>query len=52
LKTLKGRKYVRDLGTDDKILLKWTLKKQRVRMWVAYIWLRTGSIGKPFSTQQ
>jgi hypothetical protein len=34
-----------DLGIDGKIILKYILKKQNVRMWDRPDWLRIGSVG-------
>jgi hypothetical protein len=28
-----------DLGVDESIILKWTLKNQGMRMWAGFIWL-------------
>jgi hypothetical protein len=37
---LKGRGHSEDLGKDGKIILKWTLRKQTVKLWIGCIWLR------------
>jgi hypothetical protein len=31
-----------DLSVDGRIILKWILKNQSVRMWTGFIWLKTG----------
>jgi hypothetical protein len=47
---LKGTDYLVDLGEDGKKILKWILKKQVLRVWAAFIWLRINSIGSPLLT--
>jgi hypothetical protein len=37
--------YLGDKVVDGRILLKWILKKQDMRMWTRFIWHRTGSSG-------
>jgi len=32
-----------DLGVDEEATLKWISEKQRVKVWVGLLWLRTGS---------
>jgi hypothetical protein len=39
---LTGRDYLKDLGKDRRIILKWILKKYDVRMWTGFISLSTG----------
>jgi hypothetical protein len=33
------------LGIDWRIILKWILKKKDVKMWIGFIWHRTGYNG-------
>jgi hypothetical protein len=42
---LRERDYLKDVGIDGRILLKWFLKKYNVRAWTGFIWLRTGTGG-------
>lgn len=37
---------VEDLGLDGRIILKCTLKKKVVKMWMGFNWFRMGSNGK------
>jgi hypothetical protein len=39
------RPLLRYIGVNVGILLKWILKKQGVRMWAGFIWLRIGTSG-------
>jgi hypothetical protein len=39
LENLKKRDNVRDLGSDERMILKWIIKKQYVRMWTVFSWL-------------
>jgi hypothetical protein len=36
---LKGRDHLGDLGIGGRIILKWTLRKQGVRVWTGLNWL-------------
>jgi len=38
--TLKRRDHLRDLGIDGKIVSDWTSKKQDIRVWTGFIWIR------------
>lgn len=40
--TPEGERPFRDIGIDGKIL-KWIIKKQDVKSWTGYVWLRTGT---------
>jgi hypothetical protein len=42
---VKRRNNLRDRGADVRIILKWILNKQVLRMWTGFIWLRIGSSG-------
>jgi hypothetical protein len=35
-----------DLGIDGRVILKHILRKQDVRVWIKFMWLRIGMIGK------
>jgi hypothetical protein len=35
----KGRDHFGDLGSDRRIILKWILQKEDVRVWTKFIWL-------------
>jgi hypothetical protein len=50
LENVKGNDYLRDLGPNRKIILKFFLKEQGVRVWTGFNWLRTGIIGEFFNT--
>jgi hypothetical protein len=41
---LKGRDHLKDLDVHARIILKWIIQKQSVRLWTGFIWLRIGSI--------
>jgi hypothetical protein len=34
-----------NLGTDERILLRWILKKYEARVYTGFIWLRIGTSG-------
>jgi hypothetical protein len=40
LENLKGRNYLEGLGIDGMKILRWILKKQDVKVWTGFIWLR------------
>jgi hypothetical protein len=40
LENLEGRNHLGDLSIDERIILKWILKKQGMRMWTGFMWLR------------
>jgi len=40
---LKGRHLVEDPGIHGRIILKSILRKQDIRVWTSFIWLRTAS---------
>jgi hypothetical protein len=42
----KGERPYGDLGTDERIILKWILKKQDGKIWIGFVWLRIGSSGR------
>jgi len=44
---LKGGDHSGDLGVDGKIILEWILGTLGGKMWVAFIWLRRGSVRGP-----
>jgi hypothetical protein len=42
---MKGKYQSEYLNIEDRIILKWILKKQDRRVWVGYNWLRIGTFG-------
>jgi len=42
----KPEENLGDLGMDGKKVLKWTLKKEGVRVWAGFKWFRIGPSGK------
>jgi hypothetical protein len=44
-KDLKGKDHSEDLREDGRIILKRISKRQGVRMWTGFIWLRIGTCG-------
>jgi hypothetical protein len=45
LENLKRRDHLRDLRVYGRIILKCILKKQDVRVWTGFIWLRIETAG-------
>jgi hypothetical protein len=37
VETLNGRVTLGDLGRDERMILRWILKKQDIRMWTVYL---------------
>jgi hypothetical protein len=48
VENLKRRDHVEDRGRDGKIVLKWIMRKQDVRLWTGFIWLVLGSSSGSF----
>jgi hypothetical protein len=42
LGTLKGRDHLEDLDLDGRLILKWVLEKEDVKLWFGFIWLSVG----------
>jgi hypothetical protein len=42
---LKERDNLGDLAIDGRIIFKWVLEKQNVRVWSGFIWPRIAMIG-------
>jgi hypothetical protein len=45
LPSLKGRDNSEDLGADERIILKWILRKFVWRVCIGFVWLRIGTSG-------
>ena len=41
---LNQRDYLKDLGIDRKVILKYILKKYFISVWTGFIWPRTGHV--------
>jgi hypothetical protein len=39
----RKKKYLTDLEVNGRIILQWILRKEGMRMWNGFIWLRNGS---------
>jgi hypothetical protein len=39
LENMRGRDHLEDLDIDERIILKWFLRKQGWRAWIGLIWL-------------
>jgi hypothetical protein len=48
---MKGRGYLKVRGVGERIILKWMLKIQNVRVWTEIKWLKIGSSCGPLLTQ-
>jgi len=44
--------HLEDVSVDKKIILKRIFKVQGRRLWTQFIWLRTGTNGKPLWTHK
>jgi hypothetical protein len=42
---LNGTDRFGDLGVDSTTILKWFLKRQGVKMWTGFMWLKKGTSG-------
>jgi hypothetical protein len=47
-KSLGGRDHLEDTDVDGKIILKWSLGKLCLKVWIGFIWLRIGTGGGVF----
>jgi hypothetical protein len=43
LESLKGRDHSENLGVDERIILKWILRKLCGSVWIGFVWLRIGT---------
>jgi hypothetical protein len=46
------RDHLEDLDVDRRIILKWTFKKLKVRLWIGFIWLMIGNNARLLCIQQ
>jgi len=44
LGNLKEREQLEDLEVNERVILKWILKKEDGRTWTGQIWLRQGQV--------
>jgi len=44
LEILKGRDHSKDLGVDGKIIVKWSLGMNGMKLWTVFVWLRIGRV--------
>jgi hypothetical protein len=51
LEKFEARDHLRGLGIDGRIMLKWMLKKQGVKVWTAFNRFKIGSTGGLLRTQ-
>jgi hypothetical protein len=47
----EGKNHLRDLGVDERIILKWILEKWYMKIFTRLIWLKTWSNGRLFWTR-
>jgi hypothetical protein len=43
--TFEGKKHLKNIGVDGRIILRWILNKFKFRMWTEFMWLRIFTIG-------
>jgi hypothetical protein len=51
-RNLKERDNFRNLDVDGRLIIKWILNKQLIRVWSGLNWLMIGSSGGILSTRQ
>jgi hypothetical protein len=49
--SLKGRVHSEDLGLDGRIILKWNVWKEDVRVGTGFMWFRVGTAGRLLLTR-
>jgi hypothetical protein len=47
---LKERGHLGDLNMDERIILKLVFRKQGLKLWTQFVWLRIWTNGKPIRT--
>jgi hypothetical protein len=45
LESLKGRDHLEDTGVDGRRILKWISRKWGFKVWLGFIWFKTGTSG-------
>ena len=48
---VRERDHLEDTGVDEKVLIKWILRKSVDKTWTGLIWLRLGAVGELVCTR-